>query len=134
MSYEDELRAAAQRSQTAKRMSSFYEPGFGGSRSGYGNMLGMANTMPTTMGGFDYRPDVYRGTSASYAARGLGGPVDPEFTDQMQKSWALRSAYDAPPVGVANLGRYGVGQLKNYGTGALSAYGPMIREETLRWR
>ena len=53
---------------------------------------------------------------------------------EIDKQWAPRSAYEAPPLGQANLAQYGQGQLSNYGMGGMVAYQPLMREEYLRWR
>ena len=110
--------------ESARRMRSFYEPGyFGGTPTGYGQAFqDWATDMPTQMGGFTLGPDP--------DAEDLPGGFGPAI----RRSMRAKNAYEQPPVGVSNLGGYGVGQLQNYGVGALAAYDPLAREEHPRWR
>lgn len=132
-------------------MQSFYEPSYFGSRTNqrYGDYLSslaslpspgqLHQSTPTTMGGFQFfNPQAeYGDDERTILDKVLGQQTaDPEA----QRNWMTRSAYDAPPVGQANLANYGMGQIARYGLGsgvgrgALAPYGTRMREEYLRWR
>ena len=127
-------------------MQAFYEPAWFGPKGrdyggspfmsvGRGLPIPTLSGTPTTIGGFTVpSPSGYvRGTEIVGDELRNRDLTEAE-KNELDRQWAARSAYEAPPLGMANLAQYGQGQLSNYGMGGMSAYQPMMREEFLRWR
>jgi hypothetical protein len=164
-------------------MQAFYEPAWYGQPSSYDMMYpyqrdrsvsdsGVSSSgmlPPPTIGGFatpgptPYTLEEAKAASEQLSRSALGSRGAEEYlgtpeqmvatSGRVADMWRQEQAYGGPPIGMANLDKYGQGQLENYGMGELRHYGqgdqdqvsnygvgrragyrPMMRDEFLRRR